>query len=32
MRMKRGTIVLTLFPFTDLKTVKRRPDDAGGSS
>ncbi|MBL7129358.1 MAG: type II toxin-antitoxin system PemK/MazF family toxin [Ignavibacteria bacterium] len=23
--MKRGTIVLTLFPFTDLKTVKRRP-------
>lgn len=23
--MKRGTIVLTLFPFTDLSTSKRRP-------
>jgi mRNA interferase MazF len=23
--MKRGTIVLTIFPFTDLTTVKRRP-------
>ena len=23
--MKRGTIVLTSFPFTDLKTSKRRP-------
>jgi mRNA interferase MazF len=23
--MKRGTIVLTLFPFTDLTSAKRRP-------
>jgi len=23
--MKRGTIVLTIFPFTDLSTSKRRP-------
>ncbi|MCF8344875.1 MAG: type II toxin-antitoxin system PemK/MazF family toxin [Bacteroidales bacterium] len=23
--MKRGTIVLTRFPFTDLKSAKRRP-------
>ncbi len=23
--MERGTIVLTLFPFTDLTTAKRRP-------
>ena len=23
--MKRGTIVLTQFPFTDLSTTKRRP-------
>ena len=23
--MKRGTIVLTKFPFTDLKSTKRRP-------
>ncbi len=23
--MKRGTIVLTKFPFTDLKSIKRRP-------
>jgi mRNA interferase MazF len=23
--MKRGTIVLTPFPFTDLSTIKRRP-------
>ena len=23
--MKRGTIVLTKFPFTDLRSTKRRP-------